>query len=56
MTQFDNFHTLVRECIIAGAAGAQIRIFLGHRLLHPQILRLLALLKTADFEAQSSLL
>ena len=36
--------------------GAQIRRFLGHQLLHPQILRLLVLLKPIDFEAQSSLL
>ena len=27
-----------RECVRTGAAGAQTRSFLGHRLLHPQIL------------------
>ena len=45
-----------RECVSMGAAGAQIRRSVGHHLLHPQILRLLVLLKLADFEAQSSLL
>ena len=33
------------ECVSMGAAGAQIRRSLGHHLLHPQILRLLVLLK-----------
>jgi hypothetical protein len=42
MIQFDIFHTLFRECIIP---GARIRRSLGHNLLHPQILRLLALSK-----------
>ena len=45
-----------RECVSMGEAGAQTRRSLGHHLLHPQILRLLVLLKPADFEAQSSLL
>ena len=35
-----------------GAAGAQTRRSLGHRLLHP-ILRLLLLCAPTDFEAQS---
>ena len=51
------FHTenySSRECISRGAAGAQTRRTLGHHILHPQILRLLVLLKPADFEAQSS--
>ena len=39
-----------------GAAGAQTRRCLGHRLLHPQVLGLLALYAPTDFEAQSSLL
>ena len=38
------------------AAGAQTGRSLGHHLLHPQILRILVLLKSVDFEAQSSLL
>ena len=44
---------MIRECISTGAAGAQTRRYLRHHLLHPQVLRLLLLLKTTDFEAQS---
>ena len=36
--------TPVRECVRAGAAGAQTRRSLGHQLLHPLILRLLVLM------------
>ena len=46
----------VRECFNTGAVVAQTCRSLGHHLLHLQILRLLVLLKPADFEAQSSLL
>ena len=35
-----------------GPAGARTRRSLGHHLLHSQILMLLVLLATADFEAQ----
>ena len=38
------------------AAGARTGRSLGHQLLHPQILRLLEVLKPVCFEAQSSLL
>jgi hypothetical protein len=44
------------ECISMGEAGAQTRRSLGLRLFHLQILRLLLLLKPADFEAQSTVL
>ena len=47
---------LFRECVSTGAADVQTRRSLGHYLLHPQILRLLVLLKPGNFEAQSSLL
>ena len=40
----------LRECVRTGAAGAQTRRSLGHHLWHPQILRLLVLLKPTDFE------
>jgi hypothetical protein len=50
------YGTCCRECIRIGAAGARTSRSLGHHLFHPQILRLLVLLKPADFEAQSSLL
>ena len=43
-----------RECISTGAEGAQTCRSLGHHFLHPQILRLLVLLKPVGFEAQSS--
>ena len=43
-----------RECISMGAVSARTQS-LGH-LMHRQILRLLVLLKPADFESQSSLL
>ena len=43
-----------RECVNTGAAGARTRRFLGHYLLHPQILKLLVLCAPADFETQSS--
>ena len=46
----------LRECLSMGAAGAQTHKSLGHHLLHLQILRILVLLKPADFDAQSSLL
>ena len=45
---------LYRECVSAGAAGAQTRRSLGHHLLHPLILRLIVLCAPADFETQSS--
>ena len=45
-----------QERVSTGAAVARTRRSLGHHLLHPQILRLLVLLKPADFEAQRSLL
>ena len=44
----------LRECVSTGAAGAQTRRSLGHHLLHPLILRLLALCASADLETQSS--
>ena len=44
------------ECVSTGAAGARTHRSLGHHLLHPQILRLLVLLKPVDFEDQCSLL
>ena len=47
---------MIREWVSTGAAGAQTQRSLGHHLLHPQILRLLVLLKPADLEDQSSLL
>ena len=47
--------TTPRECVRVGAAGAQTRRSMEHHLLHPQILKLLVLLKPADFEAHSSL-
>ena len=40
-----------RECV---STGARTRRSLGHHLLHPQILRILVLLKLAGFEAQIS--
>ena len=43
-----------RKCVSMGAAGAQICRSFGHHLLHLHILRLLVLLKPADFEAQLS--
>ena len=41
-----------KECVSMGPAGARTRRSLGHHLLHSQILMLLVLLATADFEAQ----
>ena len=49
-------HETIRECVRAGAAGAQTRRSLGYHLLHPLILKLLVLCAPADFETQSSLL
>ena len=44
------YSPISRECVSTGAAGAQTRRSLGHHLFHPQILRLLVLLKPPDFE------
>ena len=50
---FFNFKLLVKsnssEYVNMGAVGAQTRRSLGHHLLHPQILRLLVLLKPRGF-------
>jgi hypothetical protein len=55
------FHCQIHEILLSFLpqgmrVGAQTRRSLGHNLLHLHILRLLVLLKPADFEAQSSLL
>ena len=44
-----NGNVQLRECVSMGAVGAQTRRSFGHHLLHLQILRLLVLLKLADF-------
>ena len=52
-----HLHTMYRECVSMGAAGAQTHRSLGHHLLHPKTLRIFkVLLATGDFEDQSSLL
>ena len=50
---FDKITT--RDWVSRVAAGAQTHRSLGHHLLHPQILRLLVLLKPARFEAKTEL-
>ena len=52
-TQNQRVHIVLKA---SKSVGARTRRSLVHRLLHPQILRLLVLLKRLDFEAQSSLL
>ena len=42
-----------RECVRAGAAGARTRRSLGHHLLHPLILRLLALCAPAVLQPRA---
>ena len=49
-----NLASFIRECVRAGAAGAETHRSLGHNLLHPLILRLLLLCVSADFGTQSS--
>ena len=45
-----------RECVSMGSVGAQTSRSFGHHPFEPADLKLLALLKPTDFEAQSSLL